>query len=50
MRLAVDNTDHRHIPLPQPWYERPLFMVALIVAAFSGAWAYAILMFSLERL
>lgn len=50
LSLAVDNTEHRQSPLPQPWYDRPLFMVALVVAALIGAWMYAVLMFSLERL
>jgi hypothetical protein len=50
LSLAVDNTHHRQIPLPQPWYERPLYMLALVAAVLMATWFYAAVMFSLERL
>jgi hypothetical protein len=50
LSLAVDNTQRRQIPLPQPWYERPLFMAALVVAVLVAVYLYAAVMFSLERM
>jgi hypothetical protein len=48
--LIVDNTDHRQIPYPQPWYERWMFLLAAAGAALFGAYVAAVLLFSLERL
>lgn len=47
LTLAVDNTQHREMPLPTPWYERWGFLIALGLAALFGAYAYALAMFSL---
>jgi len=48
LKLAVDNTQHRQIPWPTPWYERWFVLIALAGAALFGAYVAALLMFSLS--
>jgi hypothetical protein len=49
IKLAVDNTQHRQLPLPEPWYERWFFLVGLAFAAFIGAWLVSVALLGLER-
>jgi len=46
LSLAVDNTEHRQLPFPTPWYERGLYLAALVVAVVAGMYIYAVLMLS----
>jgi hypothetical protein len=46
---VVDNSQHRQLPPPTPWYERWGFLIALALASLFGAYVCAVVMFSLER-
>ena len=48
LTLAVDNTEHRQMPLPVPWYERWFYLGALAMAALFGAYCMALILFSVE--
>lgn len=48
IRLAVDNTHARQIPLPTPWYERWFYLGMLTMAALFGSYCAALILFSFE--
>ena len=41
LSLAVDNTVTRQMPLPTPWFERWVFLAALVVASIFGSFLAA---------
>lgn len=48
MRVVVDNTQRRQIPLPVPWYERPAYFVFLACGALAFCWLVVLVALAFE--
>jgi hypothetical protein len=49
VRLAVDNTQRRQIPMPTPWYERWHWLIFLALLSLGASWFVSVVALALER-